>query len=48
MKCELVEKVSQKGNKYIVLQVHLTPTYTKDVFLEKAEIELIKAYNSVK
>lgn len=44
MKCELVEKTSQKGNKYVALEIHLTPTYSKTVFLEQAEIELIKAY----
>lgn len=44
MKCEIVEKVSKTGNKYVVLQVQLTPSYTKDVFLESAELELIKLY----
>lgn len=44
MKCEIVEKVSKTGNKYVVLQVQLTPSYTKDVFLEQAELELIKLY----
>lgn len=43
MKCELVEKTSKSGNKYIALEVSLTPTYKKTIFLEKAEIELIKA-----
>lgn len=47
MKCEIVEKTSKNGNKYIVLEIHLTPTYTKDVFLDKAEVELIKAYNGI-
>lgn len=44
MKFELVQKKSSKGNDYIVLQIQLTPNYTKDVFLDKAEIELIKLY----
>lgn len=44
MKCELVEKVSKSGNKYVVLTIQLTPSYTKDVFLDNAELELIKLY----
>lgn len=43
IKAELVEKTSSKGNKYVVVSLHLTPTYDKDVFLDKAELELIKA-----
>lgn len=46
MKCELVEKTSKAGKKYIVLQVHLTPSYSKDVFLDNAEIELITLYGN--
>lgn len=48
MKCELVEKTSKNGNKYIVLEISLTPTYKKSVFLDNAELELIKTYNSLK
>ena len=44
MKAELVEKTSSKGNKYICIEVSLTPTYKKVVFLDKAEEELLKAY----
>ena len=43
MKVEIVEKTSQKGNKYVCLEVSLTPTYKKTVFLEQAEVELIRA-----
>lgn len=43
MKVDLVEKISQKGNKYVCLEITLTPTYKKTVFLEQAEIELIRA-----
>ncbi len=43
MRVELVEKTSKSGNKYIALEISLTPTYKKTVFLEQAEIELIKA-----
>lgn len=44
MKCELVEKVSKTGNKYVVLQIQLTPDYKKDVFLDNAELQLVKLY----
>lgn len=44
MKCEIVEKTSKAGNKYKVLQIHLTPNYSKDVFLEEAELQLITLY----
>lgn len=42
MKAELVEKTSKTGNKYIAVELHLTPTYTKTIFLDQAELELIK------
>lgn len=42
VKCQLVEKVSQKGNKYLCLEISLTDNYKKTVFLDNAEIELIK------
>lgn len=42
LKCQIVEKVSQKGNKYLCLEIYLTPTYKKVVFLDTAEIELVK------
>lgn len=42
VKCQLVEKVSQKGNKYICLEIFLTENYKKIVFLDTAEIELLK------
>lgn len=48
MKCELVEKTSKNGNKYIALEVSLTPTYKKVIFLDQAEIELIKVYTQNK
>lgn len=43
-KATLETRTSQKGNEYQVLVVHLTDTYEKSVFLEKAELELLKAY----
>lgn len=42
IKCQLVEKVSQKGNKYLCLEIFLTDSYKKVVFLDTAEVELIK------
>lgn len=42
VKCQLVEKTSQKGNKYICLEISLSDTYKKIVFLDNAEVELLK------
>lgn len=42
IKCQLVEKVSQKGNKYLCLEISLSENYKKIVFLDNAEVELIK------
>ena len=41
VKATLVEKVSKTGNQYKCIELQLTPTYTKVVFLEKAELELL-------
>lgn len=38
----LQEKTSKSGNKYLCLEVRLTETYTKVIFFEKAEEELLK------
>ncbi len=38
---KLVEKTSKSGNKYVCVELQLTPTYSKTVFLEKAEIALL-------
>ena len=43
----LTEKESKKGTKYIVIEVELTPTCKKQVFLEPSEVELIKLYHSM-
>lgn len=43
----LTEKTSSKGNKYICIEIKLTPTYTKQVFLEKPEEELIRVLAQV-
>lgn len=37
----------KSGNDYQVIVIKLTPTYEKLVFLDKAEIELLKAQSSV-
>jgi len=42
VKARLVEKVSKKGNKYICIEVYITPNITKLVFLSDAELELLK------
>lgn len=46
VKCQIVEKVSQKGNKYVCLEISLTDTYKKIVFLDTAELELLKLATS--
>ena len=46
IKCHLVEKVSKSGNNYVCLEIYLTDTYKKFVFLDKAEIELLKLSNN--
>ena len=46
--CTLSEQTSKKGTKYICLSVKLTPTLEKKVFLEPAEVEVVKLFNSLK
>ena len=41
VKATLVEKTSKSGNLYKCLEIELTPTYKKTVFLDKAELELL-------
>lgn len=45
VKCSLEERTSKKGNTYKVLVIKLTDTYEKLVFLDNAELELLKAQN---
>lgn len=40
----LVEKVSKTGNPYVCIEISLTDKVKKTVFLEDAEVELIKLY----
>lgn len=45
----LEKKVSSKsGKEYYVIEIKLTETYTKQVFLDSAELELIKVTYSKK
>lgn len=46
--CQIVEKTSSKGNKYICLEIQITKDYKKVVFLDSAEVELIKLANASK
>ena len=47
IKCKLVEKISKKTNlPYMALIISITDEYQKTVFLDKAEIELLKMYYS--
>lgn len=40
----LVEKTSKAGNAYVCIEVYLTDKVKKTVFLEEAEVELIKLF----
>lgn len=42
--CSLKELESKKGSKYIALVVQLTPSLKKTIFLDPAELEVIKLY----
>ena len=46
-KATLDEKISQKGNPYTVLTIHVTDKVKKMVFLSDAEIELIKLTQNI-
>lgn len=45
---QLVEKVSKAGKNYICVDLYLTGTVKKTVFLTDAEVELIKLFYSNK
>lgn len=46
LQATLVEKVSTKtGKPYLVIEVKITDTYIKQVFLDNAELELLKLAN---
>ena len=42
LKATLVKKTSKKGNDYECVMLELTPKYKKVVFLDDAELELLK------
>lgn len=46
IKANLVEKVSKKGNSYVCIELYLTDTLKKLVFLTDAELELLNLYYS--
>ena len=48
IKCSLETRVSNKGSEYQVLVIKLTDSYEKLVFLDKAELELLKFNNTSK
>lgn len=39
---ELKEGKSKDGNAYVYVSIMLTPTYEKRVFLDKAELEILR------
>lgn len=43
---KLVEKTSKDGIKYYVFEIKITDTYSKQVFLDKADMEIIRLINS--
>lgn len=42
--CSLREQISKKGSKYMALTIQLTPTLKKTVFMDPAEVEVVKLY----
>lgn len=48
LKASLVKRTSKKGTEYECIMIQLTPTYEKSVFLEIAELELLKMNNDSK
>ena len=42
LKATLVKKTSKKGNDYECVMIEITPSYQKVVFLDDAELELLK------
>lgn len=46
IKATLETKTSKAGNEYQVVILNLTDTYQKLVFLDKAELELLKSFDN--
>ena len=42
LKGQIVEEMSKQGKPYKCLKLELTPTYTKKIFLDEAELQLIE------
>lgn len=40
--CKLVKKLSKDNIEYYVFEIKITDTYSKVVFLDKADLEIIK------
>lgn len=45
IKCNLVERTSKDGNKYVCLVIYITENVQKIVFLTQAEKELLQLSN---
>lgn len=45
VKAVLVERISKKGNKYTCIEVYITNNIKKIVFLNDAELELLRLSN---
>ena len=47
MKCEIKKGIGKKsGKEYIAIEIEITPDYKKVVFLDSAEVALVKmTYN---
>ena len=43
---KLVERTSKEGKPYVAIEIELTPTYKKLVFLNPSELELIRLTKS--
>lgn len=46
LKATLETKISKSGNPYDVVILQLTDSYERPVYLEKAELELLKQYRT--
>ncbi|MDR0912331.1 MAG: hypothetical protein LBM96_07015 [Methanobrevibacter sp.] len=42
LRAKLEERVSKEGKPYVAIIVRITDTYEKLIFLDKAELELLK------
>lgn len=47
LNCTLEEQISKKGTKYTCLTVKLTPTLEKKIFLDPAEVEVVRLYSQI-